>query len=760
MKHLKPNRPLIRAGVAALSALFAGAAAAAPLPGGTLNPLSVPKYASPMVIPPAMPSSGVDPVTGATLYDIEVVQFQQQILPPPLPATTVWSYGAVGQPATRNYPAFTVETRKDQRVEVNWINNLVDANGNFLPHLLPVDQTLHWANPLKAEPCVDASGNPNPAITRDCRTLNPAPYLGPVPIVTHVHGAHTTPESDGYPEAWYLPNAVNVDCVATYDCTGTVANRYGAGPNTMNGQAHFTYNNDQPSTTLWYHDHTLGMTRLNVYAGPAGFWVIRDPAATHGETGLVSGTLPGPAPQQGDPAGMNYHEIPIVVQDRSFNVDGSLFYPSDRAFFQGFRKAQQLKIPTIGNAAGQPSDISPIWNPEAFFNVMVVNGVSWPFLNVDPQRYRFRLLNGSNSRFLNLAMFVVDHNGKLTPTELPFYLIGGEQSLFPRVVQISTGFATTLPGDGTVPAATPAGDPAEALLMSPAERVDAIVDFSGLAPGTRVRLINTGPDSPFGGFPVVPADPLTTGQVMEFVVGPAPVDGAGNPIPDPSTPPAQLQLTAYDAGFKSLPPIDNAATPRQVSLNEEESAAVCVSMNPAGRMKYLAGVPVSNPLDPVQFAADCALAGGIPFAPKAAVLGTVGAGPVGQPLMWADPITEAPTLGSTEQWDIYNFTVDAHPIHVHLVQFKVLGRQLIAPAPGLAAHGVGPAEAGWEDTVLAYPGEITSVAATFDIEGLYVWHCHIVEHEDNEMMRPFCVVNPDNPAGATANCLAPVSPAI
>jgi spore coat protein A, manganese oxidase len=719
---------------------------AAPVPGGSLNPLNVPKYVTALTIPSEMPPASVNLFTGTQNYDIEVLQFKQQILPKvgidgsAIPPTKVWSYAVPGQPATRHYPAFTIEARKNTTVSVNWINSLKDSSGNFLPHLLPIDQTLHWANPSRANACVDENGNPNPAKVKDCRTLNNKTYKGPVPISTHVHGAHVGPESDGYPEAWYLPNAKDVDCTSTYNCFGSLTNTFGTA-NTVQGQAHFIYPNDQPSTTLWYHDHTLGMTRANVYAGPAGFWLLRDPSYAGGETGLVAGGLPGPAPRAGDRASTKYYEIPVVIQDRSFNADGSLFYPGNRAFFEGLMK-RQLQIPFIGDRNGLPSDISPLWNPEAFFNVMVVNGASWPYHNVDPRRYRLRLLNGSNSRFLNLALFVVAPGGALSTVELPVYQIGGDQGLLPRVVKISTGFATELPGNGTAPAPVPAEAAERALLMAPAERADVIVDFTGLAVGTRVRLINTAPDAPFGGFNGDPAaDPATTGQVMEFVVGKEPNTA------ERSTPPASLRLTAFDPRFPVLAPIGNAGAPRRVSLNEESSAAVCVSISSTGMISYIPGIPVSNPFDPAKFEADCAFAGGTPMGPKAAKLGTVDALGMSMSMMWMDRVTENPAVGATEQWDVYNNTDDAHPIHLHLVQFKVLNRRLAAvdPAnPGAIAHSVSPAERGWKDTVISYPGEITSVAATFDTEGLYLWHCHILEHEDNEMMRPYCVGNPAN----------------
>ncbi len=248
-------------------------AASSPLPGGTLNPSAIPKYVSPLAVPPEMPATGP-----AGSYDIEVVPHNQQILPlldndgNPLSATPVWTYGAVNAPETRNYPAFTIEATKDVNTQVVWRNNLVDANGAFLPHLLPVDRSLHWANP-ELLPCA------NGETRTDCRPAEAnglilqQPYSGPVPIITHLHGAHTRPESDGYPEAWYLPAANNIP--VGYATTGRLANQFGP-DNTGSGAATFNYPNDQNSATLWYHDHTLGMTRLNVYAGPAGFYLLRE----------------------------------------------------------------------------------------------------------------------------------------------------------------------------------------------------------------------------------------------------------------------------------------------------------------------------------------------------------------------------------------------------------------------------------------------------------------------------------------------------
>ena len=769
-------------------------ATAVPLPGGTQDPLKIPKYVTPLVIPPVMNKA---PGAVTNDYDIAVRQFSQQILPGGIwntingradafPPTPVWSYGPAADPTPLvapaansqfNYPAYTIENTVNTNTTVDWINDLVvnpdvcktlpavnkDKSCNYLSHLLPIDRSLHWANPEQL-PCTSMNP-PNPATkTKDCRpdplingkTLQKS-YNGPVPLVTHVHGAHVGPESDGYPEAWWLPNANNIP--ATYAKTGTLVNQYGTPTNNAPGVASFTYPNTQPSTTLWYHDHALGMTRNNVYAGPAGFWLIR--ASNGGESGLVSGTLPGPAPVAGqavldlnvpgNPVRAAIREIPIVVQDRSFNSNGTLFYPNNRSFFEGLNGS--LSIPYIGDSkmGKSLSDISPIWNPEFFGNTMVVNGVSWPVLEVEPDLYRFRLLNGCNSRFINLSMFVVDPvTNATTATEVPFYQIGAEQSLLPKVVKISTGFRTVLPGDGTIPSASAAASPETALLMGLAERADVLVDFSGLAPGTRVRMINTAPDAPFGGFPDIPSDPLTTGQVMEFTVS------ADTPAGEAFTLPQNLVLSLPDAGDPANV-TGVVGTPRDMALLEEESLLVCATISPSGQIFY-DNKAAPDPRNP----GTCLVtkagknfgmpATSLPFAPKAAVLGINGSGG-GNATLWADPIATNPAVNATETWELWNWTVDGHPIHLHLVKFKVVNREAFDPLTGALSGAPNPpeaTEAGWKDTVIAYPGEVTRVNATFDIAGLYVWHCHIVEHEDNEMMVPYCVGNKATAPGCNA----------
>ncbi len=670
----------------------------AQLPGGTLDPASIPKYVIPLVIPPVM--NDTNPANKVQdKYEIAVRQFQQQILPGGIwntingrtdayPATTIWSYGPAADPlpdstalgggpgiapapnSQFNYPAYTFETLSNKRVDVRWINDLKEnfgAGPNFLPHLLPVDQTLHWANPPQM--CMDGS------MKTDCMGMDPAPYTGPVPIVTHVHGSRVDPHSDGYPEAWWLPRLEVVP--PGYATEGRLfddAVGHAAGLNL--GYADFSYQQEQPATTLWYHDHALGMTRSNVYAGPAGFWLIR--GGQHDKTDNVrtrsrflqwDGILPGPAPEHGDtvlelnlpshPVRKKVREIPIVIQDRSFNTDGSLFYPNNRAFFEGlnapgepqqFPGAAELQIDFA-----PASDIAPIWNPEAFFNTMVVNGVAWPQLDVAPALYRFRLLNGCNSRFLNLALKIVNSPNKaLVGKEVSFYQIGAEQGFLPKVVEIRTGFATVLPGDGKVPLASkrvPAAHPDQALLMGLAERADVLVDFKALPAGTVVRMINTAPDAPFGGFPDIPADPATAGQVMQFVVKPSLLKFRDLL----ATPPWALRLDSERS-------LGAPVVTRQVSLNEMDSEMICVEVDPDGN---LVQVPGSTP-------PDCA-GGGFPFGPKEALLGTVDlatpSGPTGIPLKWTDDsgisspvsvtlqsgavltvnITENPKLGDIER---------------------------------------------------------------------------------------------------------------
>jgi FtsP/CotA-like multicopper oxidase with cupredoxin domain len=506
-------------------------------------------------------------------------------------------------------------------------------------------------------------------------------------MVTHVHGAvGVGDDSDGYAEAWYLPALDPSKLPNGYATQGRwyeffknkAAGAYGVtwGP----GYATFEYPNFNRASTIWYHDHTLGMTRLNVYAGPAGFYLIRggpggDAAVLDSRTGFAA-VLPGPAPKEGDkfPPNKTYCEIPIAIQDRSFNADGSLFYPDTRAFFDG------ITGPYIPD-----TDVSPIWNPEFFGNMIMVNGNTWPFLNVEKRRYRFRFLNGCQARVLILDFSSIPG--------VQVWQIGNEGGFLAAPVN-----HTAL---------------GNKILMGGAERADVIVDFTNVPPGNYV-LGNVGPDAPFAGLPVDPAevaDPNSTGQVMQFRVGPA-------LAADPSTPPQFLKLPP-------LPALPAATVTRRVALLEEVSS-------------FFADAPVET------------LLGSVAGDPNTAT-GTW------TKRMWADAVTENPAAGATEIWEIYNATVDAHPMHIHEVVFQVVDRQAIfvdeanqtvQVVPGSAPQPPQPWENGYKDTVLTYPGQVTRVKARFATPGQFVWHCHIVEHEDNEMMRPYRIgpAQPGQPA--------------
>lgn len=600
-------------------------ALASPLPGGTLNPATIPKFQDPLVILPAQ-----RPVVKNrlfTIYSIVARQFEQQILPSRYPATTVWGYGSsAGLISGKEDPSFhspglTIETGRNERVYVDWVNGLLDENNDYLPHLLPVDPALHWANP------------PGPPDSRPVFDEAPPLYKGPVPLVTHVHGARVSAVSNGYPEAWSLPHADDIP--PEYFKRGT---HYGSVTPVSMGHAMYEYDNGQRAAALWYHDNALGIAPLNMYAGLAGFWLIRDDE----EANLH---LPGPAPSVDDPPGTKYYEIPLMVQDRSFNDDGSLFFPDKGASHEG----------------------------PAYGNTMVVNGRAWPYLEVEARRYRFRLLNGCNGRFLIL---------KFGTHDLKFWQIGSDGGLLAEPVEL------------------------EEILIAPGERADVIVDFSGARPNSRVTLLNVGPDGPFSSGPGTsgfrPADPGTTGKVMQFRIVPSSDE-------DTSTAPGRLELPPLE----ELGPEDYT---RQVSLTEIESETVLVSDDKLGNVSR----------DDK----------GLPFDRIAGRLGEIDGGGTGAPKDRADEAAPFPTLDTTEVWEIYNLTQEAHPVHLHLVEIELVNRQ---PFDGKALEP-GKNEKGFKDTVIAYPGEITRIKAHFDRPDLYASRSGVLGPGDEVMLRSFEVV--------------------
>jgi len=485
-----------------------------------------------------------------------------------LPAAMMWGYNGM-------WPGPTIEVRKSQQISVKWSNHLPKK------HFLPLDYSIHGA------------GRNVPQV----RT------------VTHVHGARVMPESDGYPDAWVTSDG-----------------RYGP----MRAADPCHYPNDQPATTLWYHDHAIGITRLNVYAGLAGFYVIRDPE----EESL---NLPrGP------------YEVPLMIQDRSFAADGTLLYPPAR------------------------NGTHPAWMQEFFGNAICVNGKAAPFLEVEPRKYRFRMVNGSNSRFYHLTLVPADASGKPTgkPADAPPFLqIGSDGGLLPAPLRMHY------------------------LIFSPGERFDVVIDFSRHR-GANLALINDAAAPYSRGGEIVPSD------VMLFKVTKSLSGADTSVVPETLVP------------FSALDPAQ-AVRERTLALTEMDRPADGYTMIGLLDNKH-----------------------------------------------WDDPITENPKAGSMEIWSFANTTGDVHPMHLHLVRFQVLNRQpfdakaylqtgklLFTNIPIPPESNERPA---WKDTIKTYAGYVTRVVARFDLpagtlakpgdEFRYVWHCHLLEHEDNEMMRPFNIV--------------------
>lgn len=428
-------------------------------------------------------------------------------------------------------PGPTFETRSGEGLLVEWANALPHE------HFLPIDHTIHGAEKDKA----------------DVRT------------VIHLHGAKAPPDSDGYPEDWYESGRSKL----------------------------YFYPNQQDATMLWYHDHALGINRLNAYAGLLGAFIIRD--AVEDKLNLPKGKF----------------DIPLILCDRFFYPDGQLDYP----------------------VSANPD--SP-WVPEVFGNAVLVNGALFPYLDVEQRRYRFRVLNGSNSRFYHLTL----SNGQT------FHQIGTDQGLLAAPVELKS------------------------LVLAPAERADLVIDFAGHG-GEKIVLTND------------------AFKLMQFRASPQAAH-------DSSSLPATLRpITTLQES--------EAVQHRDLSLEEVKDAygnSYIMLLNGAH---------------------------------------------------WSMPITEKPALNTVEVWNLINVTEDSHPIHLHLVRFQILDRRPFEDFTYIASRTLkyrGPAvapdpnEAGWKDTVQAHPGMVTRIIARFEgYTGRYVWHCHVLEHEDNEMMRPYEVVS-------------------
>ena len=459
------------------------------------------------------------------------------------------------------YPGPIFEAFRGQAIEVHWENHLP------LKHIFEVDTSIHGAMP-------------------------PAPAVRTVP---HLHGSRTTSYSDGLPETWFTPGS----------------------------SVRYEYPNEQRAATLWYHDHALGITRLNVHAGLSGFYLLRDEEE-------LSMSLPS-----------GRHEVPLVLQDRTLDDQGQLVY-----------------APTQDDGTKVPGGK---WGPQFFGELPVVNGAVYPLLEVEPRRYRLRVLNAANTRFFNLYLNLAKRPTDI-PALVPFYQIGSDGGLLANPVEL------------------------EKVLLAPAERADLIVDFSGLA-GKTLTLSNDAA-APYPGWGMLRAIHPPLYELMQFRVS-LPVSGTG---------------TAF-----SMPP--PAAVPR---------------------------------MDPAQSAVtrDFVLSDRMDAQGQSLRMLINGKG-------YDEPVTELPKLGSMETWRFINTTDDSHPMHLHLVQFQILERQgfdygaFLQGKVELVGRPRPPAanEAGWKDTAIVNPRDVLTILVRFEgYTGRYVYHCHVVEHEDNDMMRPFEVV--------------------
>jgi FtsP/CotA-like multicopper oxidase with cupredoxin domain len=576
-----------------------------------------------------------------------------------------------------------------------WRDNVVYINkisNSIVQKYLTTDQTLAWA---------DLLGLNCNALLPQVSLLCGAPYtLGDVATAVHFHGTESPSAYDGGPDEWFT-------CNDPASCPGYITKK-GPAYKTNN----YVYENQQEPGSFFYHDHGLGITRLNVYGGMAGGYLILDNNTNVGGSPLGVATIPSLLNPAVTLPPFPTRWIPLVIQDRMFDTNGQLLFP---------------------DAGINPEH--PFWVPEFFGDIITVNGKAWPFLNVEQDQYRFTIINGSNARFYRL-FFTTPGRQNAAAVAPKMWVIGTEQGYLDAPALIAS------------------------LVIAPGERYDVVVDFTGF--GGKNLILSNDAQSPFPNGKKV--NPNYDGTILQFRV---------NAV---ASTPTSTSLATLPAGtnlrsslIDRTPPL--AANPanvvtRQMTLNEV-----------LGK-----GGPLEMLLNNTKYSTQGTATGPIPGA-----------------------TTEKPKVGTTEVWELINLTVDAHPMHPPLVAFQVINRQAFnvagytalynAAFPGVPGNpacpagvycpGVGPPllygdcavgstcggnpaipanlligapilptadEAGWKDTVKAYPGEITRILVRFtNQEGGpysfdatsppgYVWHCHIVDHEDNEMMRPMQVV--------------------
>ena len=645
-------------------------------------------------IPIAAPDAFPAPVTGALHYSLEIAEFQDQ-LHPSFDPTTLWGYNPLtplGGVQPQRHLGGLIVAQRNVPIQVTFTNRLPPK------HILPVDVSGFF---------MDAAANFGNG-------------LGPNAACVHLHGGLVPWISDGGPMSWFDPYGNYGPSINGLQTT--------LNPGLLAGQAEHYYPNRQSARMLWYHDHAHDITRLNAYAGIASAYIIRDDF----EGDLRNLGLPDFVENGG-------REIPLVIQDKTFvgphiaTLDptwpgptsvGSLWYPHTYGKHER-KERHKLFIP-------DPSCV-----PEMFGNTMLVNGTVYPVGTVEARRYRFRILNACQGRFLNLQLYVADstpdgiqydRRGVPLNTAGPdFTVLGTEGGFLPHPV-IVPGAQRYTPAllDSRVPS----------LLTAPAERWDLLVDFSGLEGKSLILYTDAPAPLPMG---AIDTDYYTGGRMSQPGYGPdtrilmkfTVVDAQGEDAPlqiDVAT-----DLTggldaflvppdvAVQNGVLHLPP---GVAVRSLTLNESE--------DDYGRLLQTLGT--TQPIDAAAY---------------------------GYGRSYESEATETPVAGTTEVWQIANLSADVHPIHFHLVNVQVLARQPFdvskyagTPIYTGPARGPNPTELGWKETVQANPGEVTTVIMKFDLPSVpfavpssprtggaeYVWHCHILEHEEHDMMRPLVVI--------------------
>lgn len=750
---MKRLRAFLVLPVLAVLAIVATVALAAKSPQVPMDGGIIPQFAQPLPVLALPGTPGTIAVADGTQpLTIRMCEFWANVLPPGTfapgeqPKTRVWGYiqGAACPPNGPDDPALDTFTgpvvlaQRGTPTKVTYLNQLGTTDTTqVLAYKYSTDQTLHWADPLN-------SGTPMenmchmmgvPEFGSPCAQN----YAGPIPAVPHLHGGVVPADLDGGPDAWFTSDG-------SYKGPGYYTRNPGSDP--ANG-AVYTYPNQQEAAPIWFHDHTLGATRLNVYAGLAGAWLIADP----------NQKLPNGLTDYGLMRGATLDAtIPLVIQDRRFDQDGQLFFPADSA----------------GEEMAALNPEHPYWNPEFLGDTVLVNGKAWPYLNIEPRRYRFLFLNGSNARTYGLYL----ENEATQAAGPSMFVIGTDGGYLDKAVRLN-------PTRG------------QHLLFMPGERYEVIIDFAGIPAGTNFILRNIA-NSPYPDGDAV--DPMTNGKIMEFRVGSCTSGQCGRT--DTSYNPAarpvirnglhSIVRLANPINGKLFPWVKVAQT-RQLTLNE------VMGMGGEEVTDPVTGETVNYEGGPLEILVNNTMWNGIPE--DNAV----------NPSTKRE--TEIPTEGTTEVWEIVNLTADAHPIHLHLTQFQLLNRQSFdidaysevyeAAFPGGMDHmgmmhdpgqfipGFGPPlnyntgnpralggnpdvvpfllgtpqpskayEAGWKDTIIVPPGMVTRIVIRFaptntpvfslpakaayifdpSLGTGYVWHCHIIDHEDNEMMRPYTLV--------------------